>query len=150
MRAGGYRVLPLAEAVARLAAGTLPPRSVALTFDDGLGDFADLAVPLLAEFGFPATVYVATYYCERPLPVFDPALYYLLWRGRASGADVAGLAGAPGPLPLDTPAARDAAWHALYGAAERRGLGADGKHALLERVAARVGGAWAAFLARGR
>jgi peptidoglycan/xylan/chitin deacetylase (PgdA/CDA1 family) len=33
---------------------------VVITFDDGTADVADVAVPLLVEFGFPATLYVAT------------------------------------------------------------------------------------------
>lgn len=36
----------------------MPPRSVILTFDDGLADFYDLAAPVLARFGYPATVFV--------------------------------------------------------------------------------------------
>ena len=83
---GGYAVLPLAEAVRRLAAGTLPPRSVALTFDDGTRDFAWLAAPLLQEFGFPATVYVTTYYGDKGWPVFDTAMRYMRWRAKGAAA----------------------------------------------------------------
>ena len=62
-------VLPLEEALARLRAGTLPPRSAALTFDDGSADFHNLVVPMLARFGYPATVYITTYYLEKRLPI---------------------------------------------------------------------------------
>ena len=56
LRAGGYEVLPLDDALRRMHAGRLPPRAVTLTFDDGALDFLTHAVPLLREFGFPATV----------------------------------------------------------------------------------------------
>src|SRR3982751_2137642 len=35
LRSGGYDVLSLGDALRRMQAGTLPPRTVALTFDDG-------------------------------------------------------------------------------------------------------------------
>jgi len=37
---------------------------VAVTFDDGTSDFADVAMPVLAEFDVPATIYVATEFVE--------------------------------------------------------------------------------------
>lgn len=58
------RVLPLAEAVARLKDGTLPARSVALTFDDGYANNVELAAPLLNRFGMHATVFLSTRYME--------------------------------------------------------------------------------------
>jgi peptidoglycan/xylan/chitin deacetylase (PgdA/CDA1 family) len=82
---GGYAVLPLAEAVRRLAAGSLPPRCLALTFDDGTRDFALLAAPLLQEYGFPATVYVTSYYSDKGWPVFDTAMRYMRWRAARAG-----------------------------------------------------------------
>src|SRR5437667_12551951 len=42
-----YMVLPLGEAVRNLRRGTLPPRSVVLTFDDGFHNFYPAAVPML-------------------------------------------------------------------------------------------------------
>jgi peptidoglycan/xylan/chitin deacetylase (PgdA/CDA1 family) len=80
LRDRGYSVLPLDEALARCANGTLPARSVVITFDDGLSDFAQLVAPLLGEFGYPATVYVTTYYSEKQWPVVPPILGYLLWK----------------------------------------------------------------------
>lgn len=83
LREGRYNVLPLGEAVRRLYEGTLPPRSVALTFDDGMFDFHARAWPLLQQFGFPATVYLTTYYSDYGKPIFGLLCSYVLWRARA-------------------------------------------------------------------
>ncbi len=73
-------ILPLDEAIVRLQAGTLPPRSVVLTFDDGFYDFLHHGVPLLQEFGAPCTLYLTTYYSEHRFPIVNLMLAYLLWK----------------------------------------------------------------------
>ena len=88
-------MLPLAEAIERLQAGTLPPRSVAITFDDGFYDFFAVAWPILKEFAFPATVYLTTYYSQHPMPVFDLMLEYLLWQARERTLEWPEMIGAP-------------------------------------------------------
>jgi peptidoglycan/xylan/chitin deacetylase (PgdA/CDA1 family) len=56
-----YSVVSLDDLVAVLERGEkLPPRSLAVTFDDGYADNHRLALPVLRELGLPATVYVAT------------------------------------------------------------------------------------------
>src|SRR6185503_18547235 len=56
-----YAVLSLDELVASIAGGgKLPPRSLAITFDDGYADNHRLGMPVLQRLGLPATVYVAT------------------------------------------------------------------------------------------
>ncbi len=91
LRDGRYNVLPLGEALRRLRDGALPPRSVAITFDDGEYNFHALAYPALREFQMPATVYLATYYSTNQLPVFDVAASYLLWRARGRRLDTTNL-----------------------------------------------------------
>lgn len=56
------RVLPLGEAIDRLKNGTLPPRSVSITFDDGYANNLQLAYPLLHKYRMSATVFVSSDY----------------------------------------------------------------------------------------
>lgn len=55
-----FNVMPLREAIAALREGRLPPRAVCITFDDGYRSVHDLALPVLREFGLPATVFVTS------------------------------------------------------------------------------------------
>ena len=56
----GYRVVDLIEALRLLDAGQPPARTLGLTFDDGFADVAEHALPVLAEHGFRATVFITT------------------------------------------------------------------------------------------
>jgi peptidoglycan/xylan/chitin deacetylase (PgdA/CDA1 family) len=49
-----------ALASAKASGKSLPAKSVVITFDDGLADFLLNAMPILAKFGFPATLYVTS------------------------------------------------------------------------------------------
>lgn len=53
-------VLPLSEAVRALNDGGLRRHSVALTFDDGYRDNVYVALPILQEHGFAATIFLTT------------------------------------------------------------------------------------------
>ena len=58
-------VVPLAEIVSALSGNvSLPPGSVALTFDDGWRDNYENAFPVLREMQLPATIFVPTSFIE--------------------------------------------------------------------------------------
>jgi peptidoglycan/xylan/chitin deacetylase (PgdA/CDA1 family) len=57
----GYRVLSLEEYVrSRRDNRLLPARSVVITFDDGYADNGAIAAPILARYGFGATIFLVT------------------------------------------------------------------------------------------
>lgn len=60
LASSGYRVVDVVQAAGLLDAGEVPERTVGLNFDDGYLDVAEHALPVLAEYGFRATVFVAT------------------------------------------------------------------------------------------
>ncbi|KON82472.2 polysaccharide deacetylase family protein [Azoarcus sp. PA01] len=80
LRRLGYPVLPLDEAVSRLADGTLPECAVAITIDDGWYSTAAAMLPILKRYRLPATVYVTTYYALARRPVLNVLLGFMLAR----------------------------------------------------------------------
>jgi peptidoglycan/xylan/chitin deacetylase (PgdA/CDA1 family) len=138
LRDGRYTVLPLGEALERLRDGSLPPRAVALTFDDGAYDFYSQARPLLEEFGYPATVYLTTYYSTFQRPVFNTMLRYMLWKARGSALDAIGLTASGAPLQLGTELQREAAFSAIASWCAAQHLSGNEKDAVLVTVAERL------------
>jgi peptidoglycan/xylan/chitin deacetylase (PgdA/CDA1 family) len=63
LRRRGYVGLTAAEAERRRQDGTLPARTVVVTFDDGFRSVL-CAKPILDELGFPATVFAVTSFVE--------------------------------------------------------------------------------------
>ncbi|MEP6619342.1 MAG: polysaccharide deacetylase family protein [bacterium] len=148
LKRGGYTVLQLSEATRRLYDGTLPPRAVALTFDDGAVDFERRALPVLREFNMPATVYLTSFYCQTRLPVFDTMLNYVLWKGRAGKVDVASLIGSSERLVGDSTPARVHVKNVFRDHATALGLSAEEKDALIGRVTEMLGVDYAKIKAR--
>jgi peptidoglycan/xylan/chitin deacetylase (PgdA/CDA1 family) len=135
----GCTVLPLGDALARLRQHKLPERAVAITFDDGFQDFHTHALPVLEEFGYPATVYLTTYYCRKNLPVFNLISDYWLWKRRGSGQAVGRCWEQPGAVSLRTDGDLRAAYAALLQFAETRQLSSSEKDALGTRLAEELG-----------
>jgi peptidoglycan/xylan/chitin deacetylase (PgdA/CDA1 family) len=92
-RAGN--VVPLTDALAALGRGDpLPPRAVALTFDDGYQDQLELAVPMLERLGLPATFFLVPGLLEGTVQAWWEELAWILtratrelvvWEGRTIG-----------------------------------------------------------------
>ncbi len=55
-----FQVVPLEDLICQHAKGRIEPRQVALTFDDGMYNFAARAVPVLNEYSNPATIYIVS------------------------------------------------------------------------------------------
>ena len=127
-------ILPLHEAIERLYAGTLPERSVAITFDDGYDDFAGVAFPILERYRVPVTVYLPTLRCGIDYPIFQIAASYVLWKARGKRMTIPELDGMT--VDLDTPAGRNNALNAMRRAgAGKRMLE---KNELVKSVAGRL------------
>jgi peptidoglycan/xylan/chitin deacetylase (PgdA/CDA1 family) len=72
-------VVPLRSALDDLAAGRpLPPRAVALTFDDGYLDNATFAGPVLAAAGLPATFFLVPGFLDGAAPAWWETLGWAL------------------------------------------------------------------------
>jgi peptidoglycan/xylan/chitin deacetylase (PgdA/CDA1 family) len=82
-------VMSLEEMHARHAAGELPPRAVALTFDDGYADNAVHAAPILKRAGMPATVFVSSLSVRQSSELYWDELDRLLLQGRSLPRGVA-------------------------------------------------------------
>jgi peptidoglycan/xylan/chitin deacetylase (PgdA/CDA1 family) len=57
-------VLHLSDAVPRLRDNDLPDRAVSITFDDGYANNLHAALPILKQYGMPATIFLATAYMD--------------------------------------------------------------------------------------
>jgi peptidoglycan/xylan/chitin deacetylase (PgdA/CDA1 family) len=141
-------VLPLADAVTRVEAGNLPPRSVVLTFDDGTYDFYKQAWPLLKKYRFPATVYQTTYYVDRELPVFNLFCSYLLWRRREAQLPALRELGLMEDMDLRTEAARHRIVRGLVDLSAREKLNGFQKNEIVKRLATVLGIDYNALAAR--
>jgi peptidoglycan/xylan/chitin deacetylase (PgdA/CDA1 family) len=101
-----FNILPLQEAIARLAAGTLPPRAAAISFDDGYADNHDIVVPILRQFGVHATFFVATGYLDGGV-MWNDAIIEAVRQSRHDAIDAGELG--IGILPTDSEETRKTA-----------------------------------------
>ncbi len=134
-----YPVLGLSDAVARMDDGTLPDCATVITIDDGwLGTYERL-VPVLKRRGFPATLYVTTYYAVTETAVFEMFVPYLFWRSANKTIDLARLAdGLEGSFDLDDARSRQAAFDRILAYANAE-LDAAGRQLLANTISDQLG-----------
>ena len=73
LKSRGYVGLTISEAERRRMEGSLPRRCVVVTFDDGYASTLR-AVPILAEVGYPGTVFVVTSFVDSGQPLTWPGI----------------------------------------------------------------------------
>ncbi|MBX9928893.1 MAG: polysaccharide deacetylase family protein [Gemmatimonadaceae bacterium] len=136
--------LALEEFSARRAAGTLPPRATAITFDDGYADNLHAAAPALAAAALPATIFVTSgmtgvreefWWDAVERAVLLPVVGRARWTLPAIGIDV----DASGPPPAaawcafdPNASARTVAYRAILGAL--RGASPDARDRVLRQL----------------
>jgi peptidoglycan/xylan/chitin deacetylase (PgdA/CDA1 family) len=105
-----YTVLPLPALVDLVTRGAkLPPRALAITFDDGYADNYRLAFPVLERLGLTATVYVTTSCLDGGLPLWMAAVRAIVLRAKGTVLEVPGMP----PVPLGASDARGPAARAV-------------------------------------
>jgi len=78
-----FPILRLSEAASRLSQGDISSGAVVITIDDGFYGTSRLAWPILQRFGYPATIYVTSYYAVKQNPIFGLVVEYMLWKTQA-------------------------------------------------------------------
>jgi peptidoglycan/xylan/chitin deacetylase (PgdA/CDA1 family) len=112
MVARSFNVLPLADAVQRLREGRLPPRALAITFDDGYADNHDVALPILRRHRLSACFFVATSFLDGGR-MWNDTVIECVRRSRRDAVNLESFG--LGNFALDGPAQRRQAIDALLG-----------------------------------
>ena len=68
LRDAGFEFCTVAELAETAKGGTPPPGYAAFSFDDGMEDNHSALLPILQEYGIPATIYVCTGLIGKPNP----------------------------------------------------------------------------------
>jgi peptidoglycan/xylan/chitin deacetylase (PgdA/CDA1 family) len=135
----GCKVLGLGEALRLLQKGQLPGNSVAITFDDGWADFHSQVLPVLQQYGFPATVYLTTYYCLFNRPLFRFALAHMMWELQSKVIENRTFAWLPEQLDFRTEVTRSALLRQIDQYSKKQSLSGKQKDALAAEFAEAMG-----------
>jgi glycosyltransferase involved in cell wall biosynthesis/peptidoglycan/xylan/chitin deacetylase (PgdA/CDA1 family) len=135
----GCPVLPLDDALSRLATRTLPPLSAAITFDDGFYNFFSSAFPILKRFDYRATVYQTTFYAGWNQPIFHLLCHYLLWKASGKIIESYPLTGRNGSFDLRTEEGINGASVEIWNFARVAGFSQEERQRLAKTLADSVG-----------
>lgn len=105
-----YQVVPLRSLVSQLRERRPLSRAmVAITVDDGYGDFVEYAYPVLQKYRVPATVYLVAGFVAREVWLWFDAIHYLASKApsRRYTLDIGVF---KGELALDSAESRNALW----------------------------------------
>jgi peptidoglycan/xylan/chitin deacetylase (PgdA/CDA1 family) len=72
LRSAGFRFVTLAELVGLAAGGVPPPGYAVITFDDGMRNNHEVALPILSEYSIKATVYATIGFIDQTSPWIGP------------------------------------------------------------------------------
>lgn len=92
-----FNVLPLSEGVARLQRGDLPSRAACITFDDGYRDNAEVAVPVLKEYGLCSTFFVSTGFLDGGR-MWNDTIIEFVRQAPGDALDLSMIGGEPAPI----------------------------------------------------
>ena len=141
----GYEVLTLDAALDLQRDGRLTPKSVVMTIDDGWFGTVKHMTPVLEKHGFPATLYVTTYYVEKQTAVFNVAVGYALWKAGEREYELGEILQLPGYVAdLTTPSGRQKASSDIIDYGENQ-CDAEGRQELLRSLFKLLRLDWAIF-----
>ncbi len=148
--ASRYDVRALGDLLRLWAAGeALPPRAIAVTFDDGYRDNYDRAYPILRRYRVPATVFVTTGHVGTATPFWWQRVGRLLADARRRGVPdlPAGAVGLPEAVRARIRTFLGAGGSAALASAVDafKPLGAEGRDAAVAALEAAIGGGTGTF-----
>lgn len=95
----GYEVITLEEACRRLPRGETRAKEIVITIDDAWAGIVEHMLPVLKSHGFPATLYVTTYYVLAGKPVLNVLIAYIVERSTRDPASAKLVGGLPNGAP---------------------------------------------------